>query len=139
VIATSGAYTGTEVPRGIAADAFHEKASGLKRLFEAITDGAGPRREVNEARRGVTPLWVDMQPGFSKDKQHVLISCPLCLRPFRMAILAIDGSIRETECVYCGGVVSYAIALGVNPLEAPKVVPIRVFEKDLIVRQQQLG
>ncbi len=34
VIATSGAYCGPEVPAGIAADGFHEKATGMARLFE---------------------------------------------------------------------------------------------------------
>ena len=32
VIATSGAYSGTDVPHGIAADAFSEKATGFRSL-----------------------------------------------------------------------------------------------------------
>ena len=33
VIATSGAYSGETVPRGIAADAFYEKATGMRTLL----------------------------------------------------------------------------------------------------------
>ena len=36
VIASSAAFSGEEVPAGIAADAFYEKSTGLTRLFELV-------------------------------------------------------------------------------------------------------
>src|ERR1700677_1098185 len=40
VIATSGAFSGGEVPHGIAADAFYEKATGLPSLLQLIQSAA---------------------------------------------------------------------------------------------------
>ena len=39
VIATSGVFSGRDVPNGTAADVFYEKASSLSFLFEAIKQG----------------------------------------------------------------------------------------------------
>src|SRR5580692_3360936 len=36
VIASSGAFSGEDVPNGVAADAFHEKASGMGSLFQLV-------------------------------------------------------------------------------------------------------
>jgi CheY-like chemotaxis protein len=40
VIATSGSFSGTQVPQGVVADAFYEKATSLRLLFQIIERGA---------------------------------------------------------------------------------------------------
>jgi CheY-like chemotaxis protein len=119
VIAMSGAYSGTSVPRGIAADGFHEKATGMKRLIELMAIVATDEAAAKASVRGPSPLWVDLVPAEAADAQHVLINCPQCLRPFRQVVQTIDANIREAACVYCGGEVSYAIAFAINPQSLP--------------------
>jgi CheY-like chemotaxis protein len=115
VIATSGAYSGTNVPRGIAADGFHEKASGMAPLFELMEMAALLGETAFYSLRTSTPLWIDLECRMPFESNHVLINCPACLRPFRQMVDEINAEIRETNCLYCGGKVNYAIALAVKP------------------------
>jgi len=119
VIATSGAYSGNSVPKGIAADSFHEKASGLASLFELMDMGAILGHTSFYSHRTPTPLWIDLESRMPFESNHVLLNCPSCLRPFRQTIEEIDAEIRETNCLFCGGKVDYAIALAIKP----KLVP----------------
>jgi CheY-like chemotaxis protein len=115
VIASSGAYSGTGVPRGIAADGFHEKATGLAHLFDLMSAGREPDQTAIHAGRSMTPLWVGLEQRYPFESDHVLINCPQCLRAFRQAIDEIHPHLRETTCRHCGGTVSYAIALAIKP------------------------
>jgi CheY-like chemotaxis protein len=119
VIATSGAYSGNTVPKGIAADSFHEKASGLASLFELMDTAALLGHTSFYSHRTPTPLWIDLESRMPFESHHVLLNCPACLRPFRQTIEEIDSEIRETNCRFCGGKVDYAIALAIKP----KIVP----------------
>jgi CheY-like chemotaxis protein len=119
VIATSGAYSGNTVPKGIAADGFHEKASGLASLFELMDLAAHLGHTSFFSHRTPTPLWIDLESRMPFESNHVLLNCPACLRPFRQTIEEIDAEIRETNCRFCGGKVDYAIALAIKP----KIVP----------------
>lgn len=115
VIATSGAYSGNTVPKGIAADGFHEKASGMASLFELLDTAALLGHPSFFSHRTPTPLWIDLDSRMPFESNHVLLNCPACLRPFRHAIQEINAEIRETNCLFCGGKVDYAIALAIKP------------------------
>jgi CheY-like chemotaxis protein len=114
VIATSGAFSGDVVPNGIAADAFHEKATGLRGLFEIVKTAA----RVENLRAGTaasTPIWISP---FSSDKLsdgQALISCPECLRSFSLAVGTADFIIHETNCVHCNSTIHYATVQPMNP------------------------
>ena len=115
VIATSGAYSGNTVPKGIAADGFHEKASGLASLFELMDLAAHLGHTSFFSHRTPTPLWIDLESRMPFESNHVLLNCPACLRPFRQTVEEIDAEIRQTNCRFCGGTVDYAIALAIKP------------------------
>jgi CheY-like chemotaxis protein len=119
VIATSGAYSGTTIPKGIAADGFHEKASGMVNLFHLMEVAAHLGLTSSFSERTSTPLWIDLECRLPLESDHVLINCPSCLRPFRQTIDEINAEIRETNCRYCGGKVDYAIALAIKPRAIP--------------------
>jgi CheY-like chemotaxis protein len=116
VIASSGAYSGTTVPRIIAADGFHEKATGLAHLFELMTIGSEPDHTHVFADRRITPLWVDLEVRLPFESNYVLINCPQCLRAFRQPIEEVHPHLRETACKHCAGKVSYALAMAIKPL-----------------------
>jgi len=119
VIATSGAYSGNSVPKGIAADSFHEKASGLASLFALMDVAAVLGHTSFFSHRAPTPLWIDLESRTPFESHHVLLNCPACLRPFRQTVEEINAEIRETTCLFCGGKVDYAIALAVKPTLLP--------------------
>jgi CheY-like chemotaxis protein len=124
VIATSGAYSGRSVPRGIAADGFHEKASGMSTLFELLELDAILGTAAFYAHRTPTPLWIDLQSHLPLESPHVFLNCPACLRPFRQTVDEIDAEIRETKCLFCDSKVDYAIALAVKPPAATASRPL---------------
>jgi CheY-like chemotaxis protein len=115
VIASSGAYSGPNVPKGIAADGFHEKATGMANLFELMELPTLLGAAAFLAHRTHTPLWIDLESRMPFESNHVLLNCPACLRPFRQPIDEINAEIRETKCLFCGGKVDYAIALAIQP------------------------
>ncbi len=126
VIASSGAYSGTGVPRGIAADGFHEKATGLNHLFELMSVGREIDHTALRAERSTTPLWVDLECRHPFESNHVLINCPQCLRAFRQVVDEVHPHLREAACRHCGGTVAYAVALAVKPLAMSARPPIEL-------------
>jgi len=115
VIASSGAYSGTSVPHGIAADGFHEKATGITHLFDLMTIASRPDQTDARTDRTPTPLWVGLERRLPFESNYVLINCPQCLRAFRQPIDEIHPHLREAHCRHCNGAVSYAIALAIKP------------------------
>ncbi len=58
VIATSGSFSGTEIPDGVAADAFYEKATSLSLLF-GIMDGAAQGKREGQPQIKLTGSQLD--------------------------------------------------------------------------------
>jgi len=114
VIATSGAFSGDEVPNGIAADAFHEKATGLGGLF-AIVKSALVAKPVRAGSAASTPIWISPLRGNTSGNTRVLLSCPECLRSFSLGVGPADFVIRETSCVYCASTIHYATVQPMDP------------------------
>ena len=120
VIATSGAFSGDTVPQGIAADAFHEKATGLGGLFDMMKTAALVRTEVRAGSNASTPIWISPLRSSESSDAEVLITCPECLRAFSLSVGAADFVIHEAGCVYCDTIIHYAT---VQPMNS--VVPHR--------------
>ena len=114
VIATSGAFSGDEVPNGIAADAFHEKATGLDRLFRLV-ESATAKPLVRAGSDASTPIWISPSWRDSYLDSRVLITCPQCLRAFSLSVGAADFVVHEANCVYCDTPIHYATVQPMNP------------------------
>ena len=115
VIATSGAYSGKAVPHGVAADAFYEKATGLSALFDLMSAGSATDRTSFSASRSTTPIWIDLAGAEPSTTLYVLMTCPFCLRAFRLLLSRASTMIRETDCTSCGSKIAYAIAMPIDP------------------------
>ena len=124
VIATSGAFSGDAVPQGIAADAFHEKATGLGRLFNIVETAALVANQVRLGSSASTPIWISPSRSDESSDANVLITCPECLRAFSLSVGPADFVIHEASCVYCDTMIHYAT---VQPMNS--VVPHRFHEK----------
>jgi CheY-like chemotaxis protein len=115
VIATSGAFSGDDVPHGIAADAFHEKATGLASLLHLIESAATTGEHRRAGLSAEIPIWISpIRRNPSSDAQ-VLITCPECLRAFSLTVGAADFVIHEASCVYCDTTIHYATVQPLNP------------------------
>jgi len=130
VIATSGAYAGKDVPHGIVADAFYEKASGIRSLM-GMMDVASRPEELDVRRRNPPPpIWVSLTEGEQLGERYVMISCPECLRAFPEGSADSQVIINQTECIFCRTTIRYAVVQPLDPLTsqpyAPKRLPSRL-------------
>jgi CheY-like chemotaxis protein len=105
VIAMSGAYSGTSIPPGVAADAFYAKgSSSVDQLVQTISaiwreDSYSPRRSA--------PIWI---PEISTDhvgSSVLFVSCPECLRLFSQR--ATDHLSTAGNCPHCMTLVEFAL------------------------------
>lgn len=108
VIASSAAFSGEEVPTGIAADAFHEKSTGLTRLFELVKT-ATHKGHVRSGSAASTPIWISRTKGKQLSFERLPITCPECLRAFSLSVSASDLVIEEAACVYCHATIHYGV------------------------------
>lgn len=109
VIAMSGAFSGDEVPSGVAADAFYQKGSGVRSLLKIIDGLAEPKRLPTNLPAASSPLRVQPNGNDVSAEPSVTIACPECLRVFKQAVGGSLSSIREGQCLHCGNTVYYAI------------------------------
>ncbi len=112
VIASSGAFSGNEVPTGIAADAFYEKGTGVARLV-AMVNTASPVEEVRPGSAASTPMWIPACEG--ETTASALVSCPECLRSFALDLGPADAVIHEADCVFCDSTLHYASVRAMSP------------------------
>jgi len=106
VIAMSSAFSGSEVPIGIAADAFYEKATQVAALLQIIR--ATPHFDGLHSvyRPGPSaPIWLDLPSA----QPYIVVVCPECLRTLTRISDNSCGVIHETGCIYCGSLIRYAI------------------------------
>jgi len=109
VIAMSGAFSGNEVPSGVAADAFYQKGSGVRSLLKIMESLKPPKRMPAQAPRSV-PLWFERNESDAGGESYVSIVCPECLRSFHQHVGGSLSPIREALCVHCRNPIYYTIA-----------------------------
>jgi CheY-like chemotaxis protein len=123
-VATSGSFCGRNVPGGVAADAFYEKATGLSFLFDAISSWAHTRAAIRRLSDGAMPMWMSPTGRLASGELYVLMGCPRCLRAFPKVLPEVHPECCHTACLYCGTDIWFAIApfadssIGVSPQDA---------------------
>ncbi|MEO6966652.1 MAG: response regulator [Acidobacteriaceae bacterium] len=118
VIATSGAFSGDDVPPGVAADAFYEKGSSpahLLRMVETMAQTAplSPRRSAT-----IAPIWIAKNGHDPSGEEYVMVTCPECLRAFPQVLGSENRVIHETGCVNCSTPIHYAIVQKENQVSS---------------------
>lgn len=114
VIAMSGAFSGNEVPSGVAADAFYQKGSDVRSLFKIMESLAGPMRMPVRQPSPTAPLFIQRNGHDASGEPYVTIACPECLRPFDQFADGSLGVVREANCIQCRNPIRYTI---VEPLD----------------------
>ena len=100
VIAMSGSYSGRDVPAGVAADAFYEKATDIRSLLAMITD-VRKNRHTPSKHATSTPIWIPAAMGDQTGEPLALLSCTECLRTFPETLVASASVIDESLCPFC--------------------------------------
>jgi len=109
VIAMSGAFSGDEVPSGVAADAFYQKGSGVRSLLKIIWGLARPDRLPANNARPKAPLLIQRNGHDALGEPYVTIACPECLRSFHQHVGGSLSVVREANCIHCRNPIYYAI------------------------------
>jgi len=111
VIAMSSAFSNGEIPAGVAADAFYQKATGVPRLLALLEEAAN----IEDLTRGSAPIWIATHPPKSGAEAHVVIACPECLRTGHCVPGSASTVVRKTVCAYCHTPIHYAMVQTTDP------------------------
>ena len=110
VIAMSGAFSGDEVPSGVAAHAFYQKGSSVGSLLKILGSLPKPKRQVPAQRSSVTsPIWIQRSGQVSGADTSITICCPECLRTFNHPLGNSISLVLEVDCVFCRSHIFYAL------------------------------
>jgi CheY-like chemotaxis protein len=75
-IAMSGAFSGNEVPSGVAAHAFYQKGSSIGSLLRIMESLPKPERMLSEHPDALNPIRIQRTGHSSSGDAHVTIACP---------------------------------------------------------------
>lgn len=114
VIAMSSAFSDGEIPAGVAADAFYQKATGVPSLLSLLEESATVE-DLTQRYRGSAPIWIATHPPKSGAEVHVVIACPECLRTSSCVPGNALVIVRKTDCAYCQAPIQYAIVQTTDP------------------------
>lgn len=116
VIAMSSAFSGGDIPTGVAADAFYQKATSIVSLLRIVEETYRPNDAASTRRHGEpVPIWIATHSPPDDIHQHVLIACPECLRTSTHASIKSITLVREADCAYCSTPIRYAMVQSVDP------------------------
>lgn len=122
-IAMSSAFSGDEVPSGVAADAFHQKGSSVGSLLRMIETLPWHDRMSLEHVTGLAPLWIKSGGQDNEEGAHEAISCPECLRTFSNIRTGTSLHMREIVCVHCRSLIDFSIAQPAGSASLPSFQP----------------
>jgi CheY-like chemotaxis protein len=108
VIAMSAAYSGDEVPAGLAADAFYAKGgagrSSLLKLVDSLVRDKLPSRRPSQA-----PIWIRPSTEHCCHARCLIICCPECLRTFLQDLGQSETKMKKAYCPHCNCEIEFAI------------------------------
>jgi CheY-like chemotaxis protein len=109
-IAMSGAFSGNEVPSGVAADGFYQKGSSMSSLLRLMGALPQPNRLPHSHPTALAPIWIQRNEQNKSGEAYATISCPECLRTFPQALSGSISSMRETDCIFCSSSIHFTVA-----------------------------
>jgi len=116
VIAMSGAFSGNEVPSGVAADAFFQKGSSMGALLRIIESLPLMERRDPLPARAAAPLQIQRNGSDTFGEACVKIPCPECLRTFPQPLYGSGSREQTTNCIHCGSSIQYSVVEPLNQL-----------------------
>lgn len=106
VIATSGEFTGPDLPNWVLADAFIPKLGKPEETLERVAEllERSPIR-ANQAKPDKAPVWIP------RNGNYFVLTCPDCLRSFSLPANEVDeaSEVNECQCIACGTRFNYIL------------------------------
>jgi len=110
VIAMSTGFQGPDLPFGVAADAFYEKATHPNSLLRILEDIMRPgQTQIVHRPRPLAPIWIPTNGHNARGESYITISCPECLRAFSQVLDKSNAATLQTMCAWCHFPIKYAI------------------------------
>jgi len=131
-IAMSGAFSGNEVPSGVAADAFYQKGSSLGSLLMIIEALPQTERRALQHSGAAAHPWAHGPGNDSSRDLPYTVTCPECHRTYPLALDAFGSAKREVNCVFCASSIEYTF---VDPFE--QTMPLEFQRNTLSADPQQ--
>ena len=108
----------------------------LLQIVEAICRSELPPSVQHPSE--LAPVWIRSNQRDASGEVYLMITCPECLRIFPKYVSEATGPIQQAGCVYCDGVIAYAIVQVTDsssaqaPLQKPNsAIPIPLDPIDL--------
>ena len=115
VVAMSSAFSGGEIPHGVAADAFYQKATSISDLLRIVAESAAVVHSQRLAgARDPSPIWIAAHSA-KNPAGPVTIACPECLRTSAFATGNGAPVVRHADCPHCSLPFHYAIVQSTDP------------------------
>jgi len=138
VIAMSGAFSGDEVPSGVAADAFYQKGSSVGSLLKLLAGLPNAKRGLpRRSSAAVTPIWIQRAGSANDAGASVTIACPECLRTFPQPIGNSINLLQQADCIYCHSLIPYGIVPPAKRSPDPVLQRVRAEETAQFAGQPQ--
>ena len=115
VVAMSSAFSGGDIPTGVAADAFYQKATSIVSLLRIVEETYRPDAALTRRHGEPVPIWIATHSPADAVHQHVVIACPECLRTSTHASVKSFTVVREADCAFCSTPIHYAMVQSVDP------------------------
>jgi CheY-like chemotaxis protein len=131
-VAMSGAFSGNEVPSGVAAHRFYQKGSSIGSLLKILETLPRSERVVHDPTPA-PPIRIERSKYDAGGEPCVTIDCPECLRTFSQAVGGSLSSIRQADCIHCRSTIYYTI---VEPVDW---VPAELLQRDRAERNSKSG
>jgi len=108
-VAMSGAFSGDEVPAGVAADAFYQKGSSLGSLLMILDMLPQMERRPVKASQASEPVRIQGHGNNSHGMTPLTIACPQCHKTSPLAHDGFGSMMREVHCAFCSNSIQYIV------------------------------
>jgi CheY-like chemotaxis protein len=116
VIAMSSAFSGGEVPLGVAADRFYQKATSIPTLLRLVEETLiAEDRAPSPHGAAPPPIWIATHSPQAGVGEPVVIACPECLRTFANSPAQGLAVIQRTVCAHCQTPIHYSMVQSIDP------------------------
>jgi hypothetical protein len=105
----SGSFSGDKIPSGVGADAIFPKGHGSADLLKMMTSLPQPERLAQQPAAAPSPVWIARYQRNAAGEGYATIECPECLGTFPQVLSGAIHPVSETDCLFCGSPVRYAI------------------------------
>jgi hypothetical protein len=105
----SGSFSRDKIPLPVAADAVFQEGRDTPGLLEMMTPHSQPKRGAQQPGDAPSPVWIARYQRNAAGEGYASIECPECLGTFLQVLNGTVHSASQTDCLYCGSPVRYAI------------------------------